>query len=128
MRVVIAGSRNCGLIAKNTWDYDGLVAKIDQVVQENGLEITEVVSGNANGPDKAGERWAKENGVPLRVMKTNWKLGRGAAFINNAAMADASDALIVIYDGSSKGTAHMIDAMKKQSKAVYNDEEAYQNV
>ena len=125
MRVIIAGSRMCGLVADNTWDYDFLVDEIDQVIKDNGLEVTEVISGNANGPDKAGEIWAEENGVPVTVMKPNWKTGRGAGLTNNKTMAQKGDALIVIYDGSSRGTAHMINTMKRMNKPVLNDQRTY---
>lgn len=119
MRTVIAGSRKCGLINNNTWDYEFLINIIDQVVRENNLKITEVISGHANGPDKAGEMWAKRTEIPVRVLKPDWNKGRMAAFITNNEMAKIGDILIVIWDGKSTGTQHMINQMQKLGKQIY---------
>jgi len=125
MILIIAGSRECGKIGPNEWDYDFLVNGIDRAVTENGLEVTQVISGDARGPDKAGEDWAHEKDIPVVIMKPTWNLGRGAAFVNNTNMALKADALLVIYDGKSKGTKHMIQQMDKRNKPVYNGKRTY---
>jgi hypothetical protein len=119
MKAVIAGSRNCGKISDKSWDYQKLVSIIDKVVIENNLKITTVVSGNANGPDIAGEMWARQNGVGIEMFKPDWSKGRGAGFARNAEMAVVGDILIALYDGKSNGTKHMIEQMKKRNKPVY---------
>ena len=74
----------------------------------------EIVSGTANGADKLGEKFAKENGYPIKQFPADWdKNGKGAGYIRNAQMAEYADALIVFWDGKSKGTKHMIDLAKR---------------
>lgn len=125
MKVAIAGSRSCGKVGDNQWDYPFLIEEISRVVRENDLDVTTVISGNAGGPDRAGELWATLHNAEINQMKPSWNKGRGAGFINNTEMAKECDCLIVIYDGKSKGTKHMIDQVTKMGKHVYNLERTY---
>lgn len=103
MRTIIAGSRNI-------FDYDLLLDAIENC----GWEITEVVSGTAQGVDRLGEHWANENNIKLRRFPANWnKHGRSAGPIRNKEMANYSEALIALWDGNSCGTEHMIKEAKK---------------
>lgn len=98
MKVIIAGSRDLE-------DYELLV----KTIKDSGFEITEVVSGCARGIDRLGERYAEENDIPLKLYQARWDMyGRAAGPIRNKEMASYADALIVLWDGKSKGTAHMI--------------------
>jgi hypothetical protein len=45
--------------------------------------------------------------------------GKGAGFIRNTKMAEYSDALIAIWDGTSRGTAHMIRTAWRKGILVY---------
>lgn len=75
--------------------------------------ITEVVSGGCVGPDRMGERYARNKGIPVKVFKPNWQAyGRAAGPKRNEKMADYADRLIVFWDGQSRGTKHMIDYAK----------------
>lgn len=81
--------------------------------------ISEVVSGGATGVDKLGERWARENEVEVKLFPAEWdRFGKGAGSIRNIEMASYGDRLIAIWDGSSKGTFHMINCMKSLKKDV----------
>jgi len=106
MKVIIAGSRS-------VTDYDSMLYAI------NGCKyvITEVVSGAARGVDKLGERYAKENNIPVTSFPADWDTyGRSAGYKRNLKMAEYADALIAIWDGKSKGTKHVIDTMIKLGK------------
>jgi len=103
MKTIIAGSRTITDMAH-----------ISEAVDESGFEITEVVSGCADGVDKLGEEWADWMGLPVKRFPADWKqYGKSAGYQRNEEMARYADALIAIWDGSSKGTAHMIDIAKK---------------
>lgn len=119
MKVIIAGSRNLK-------DY----SLIEQTVKESGFNITTVISGNAYGADKLGEQWATNHGIPIESYPANWKDlthpqcvkkygadGRPynalAGHIRNEEMARVADAAIVVYDGTSSGSAHMVRTAKK---------------
>lgn len=122
MKVIIAGSRNfCELpeIDKRKYkkapedmyvdqyqyneDYDLLCDKMIDFQLENG-KVTEVVSGTALGADKAGERWAKENSVPIKKFYPNWKAGKSAGIKSQARMAAYADAAILFIRGVDKDT------------------------
>lgn len=119
MDLVIAGSRSVGKISNRGYDYDHLVEVIDRAIRTNNIKVDCVVSGNANGPDKAGEIWAHNNGVVVNVLKPDWSKGRYAGLQNNKALVAAGDALLVLYDGISTGTKNTIDLFKKAGKEVY---------
>lgn len=99
MRVIIAGSRSIN-------SYSTLLTAIEL----SGFKIHTVLSGNANGVDKLGERYAKTNCKILQKFPAEWRVhGKGAGFIRNKEMAQNADALIAVWDGLSAGTKNMID-------------------
>lgn len=111
MRVIIAGSRY-GI------SYE-TVARYTQLCPIR-LSIAEIVSGCANGVDAHGERWAEENGIPIKLFPADWqKYGKQAGIIRNIEMARYADGLIAIWDGESRGTKHMIETAKKKGLVVY---------
>jgi hypothetical protein len=109
MKVIIAGMRDF-------FDYE----VVKKVIKESGYPITEVVCGCAAGVDSLGERWAKENNIPISRFPADWnKHGRAAGPIRNQEMAVEGDKLIVVWDGESRGTGDMVRRMKKMNKDVY---------
>lgn len=98
MKTIIAGSRG----------FDDETVVLD-AVRRSRFTITEVVSGTARGVDKMGEGWANMNNVPIKRFPADWnQYGKRAGYLRNVEMAEYADALIAVYDGESKGTAHMI--------------------
>lgn len=82
--------------------------------------ISEVVSGGANGIDSEGEHWASHYKVPVKRFLPDWNThGRAAGPIRNAQMADYGDALLLIWDGKSRGSASMKSEMMKRGKPIY---------
>jgi hypothetical protein len=99
MRVIVAGCRD--------WTDAWFVGR---AIVNFPWPIGEIVSGGARGADKLGERWAKENDVPLKVFPAEWSIyGKQAGFVRNAQMADYADGLIAFWDGKSRGTKDMIE-------------------
>lgn len=79
-----------------------------------------MVSGTADGVDKLGEQWAKGRLIPVEKFYPKWKLyGKYAGLVRNTEMARTSQALLAVWDGKSKGTAHMIHVAKKKGLLVY---------
>ena len=110
MKVIIAGSRNFN-------DYKFLCEKCDKILS-NQKDI-EIVSGTANGADKLGETYATERGYKITRFPADWnKYGKAAGYMRNIQMAEYGDALIVFWDGKSKGTKHMIDLAKQYGLKV----------
>jgi|GEM_PF-576146 len=98
-KVIIAGSRSFR-------DYGLMVRKLDHFLASK-TEI-QIVSGTAPGADRLGERYAKERGLALKQFPADWdRLGKQAGFVRNEAMASHADALVLFWDGQSRGSAHM---------------------
>lgn len=112
MKLVIAGSRT--LFSKYLVHsaFENLHVKVEN--------ISEVVSGHANGIDRAGEKWAAWFGVPVVLFPADWDThGKSAGYIRNRQMAEYGDRLLAIWDGHSKGTLNMITEMQKLEKPVH---------
>ena len=110
MKIIIAGSRNFN-------DYNLLKSSCDNLLTQ--FTNIEIVSGTARGADKLGERYAREKGYDIKQFPANWdKFGKSAGYIRNDEMAKYSDMLVAFWDGTSKGTKHMIDLANKRSLKV----------
>ena len=109
MKVIIAGSRNFN-------DYNLLKTSCDNLLTQ--FTNIEIVSGTARGADKLGERYAREKGYSIKEFPANWNLGKSAGYIRNDEMAQYADMLIAFWDGTSKGTKHMIDLANKRGIKV----------
>ena len=112
-RIIVAGSRTFS-------DYPYLKSKIESYITKHKDHRFVIVSGNANGADKLGERFAFENGIELRKFPAQWNLyGSQAGYLRNNQMINFAkespgDAvLMAFWDGKSKGTKQMIKSAKK---------------
>ena len=77
-------------------------------------KITKVISGTAHGADKFGEKYAIENGIEVIKFPADWdQYGMSAGPRRNKEMAQNADALLAIWDGSSRGTESMISYARK---------------
>lgn len=117
MKVIIAGSRG-------TVDYRVVCAAMEMADLVLGIQPTEVVSGKARGVDTLGERWAHRYRVPVKGFPAAWRtadgeLDRGAGFRRNEEMAAYADALVEIWNGTSPGTADMIERARKHGLLVW---------
>lgn len=109
MRVIIAGSRSID-------DYELLL----DAIEASGFKITQIISGRARGVDKMGESYGRRHKIPLKYFPADWnKYGKSAGIRRNVLMAENADALIALWDGKSKGTAHMIDYAKRKGLQVF---------
>lgn len=115
MKVIIAGSRTIT-------DYGTVVGAIE----ESGFEITEVVSGTARGVDQLGERYAMDECITIKRFPAKWrksgKYNPNAGFIRNEKMVDyvaPYGALVLVWDGQSKGSAHTLKFAKKKGIKIY---------
>jgi hypothetical protein len=112
MKTIIAGSRSIT-------DPSFLESAITKA-KEQGIEITEVVSGMAGGVDQMGEKWARDHGILVTIIPAKWKLyGLRAGPIRNAHMAQYADAAIILWDGKSKGTKNMIYCARRKGLKSY---------
>lgn len=119
MKLIVAGSRHF---------IDFTATFLDDVIWTAGIhqQITEIVSGGAEGIDKLGETWTgymdrnSARRVILRRFPADWdKHGKAAGPIRNKQMAEYADTLLLIWDGKSRGSANMRAEMLKLGKPVY---------
>jgi glycerophosphoryl diester phosphodiesterase len=119
VKTIIAGPRNFN-------DYNKLL-KVFLLYPDLEKNITEIVSGKAKGVDTLGERWARENKIPIKSFPADWnKYGNSAGPIRNLQMANYADALIALWDDISKGTGDMIEKAKNKGLKIliyyFNDD------
>ena len=110
MKVIVAGGR---FIIDMTL--------LEESVSKCGFDITEIVCGGAKGVDELGLIWGTRNDVPVKMFPADWDThGLSAGPIRNRQMAEYADALILIWDGKSKGSKNMLSTMMKAGKPIYN--------
>ncbi len=111
MKVIIAGSRDLN-------NY-GLV--VEHIVKSH-FKITEIVCGMCRGPDLLGKKYAEENNIPVKEFPADWEnLGNSAGPTRNKAMAEYADALILVWDGKSKGSFNMLNEAAKNKLEIYTN-------
>jgi len=111
MKLIIAGTRHLDVSTSFINDVLGncLLSRQD---------ISEVVCGMARGIDTCGKLWAKAWSIPVAEFPADWnKYGKSAGVIRNSEMAKYGDALLLIWDGVSKGSSNMKGHMKY--KTIY---------
>lgn len=110
-KVIIAGGRDYN-------NYPRMAAKMDKLLEEQHPCVT-IISGGAKGADALGERYATQRGYPLITMVANWeKHGKRAGYLRNQDMLAITTATVCFWDGSSKGTTHMIDITRASGKPL----------
>lgn len=127
MKVIIAGSRHLNPFKFfSAQRRDEATHKLYQIISKHlahleselGRPVTEIISGKAPGIDTVGEAWAISNGIRVAEFPAEWDLGKHAALLRNAEMAEYADAALVIWDGKSKGSADMLSHMHRLAKPV----------
>jgi YspA, cpYpsA-related SLOG family len=109
MKTIIAGSRTINNLPE-----------LELAIKESGIQITEVICGGANGVDKLGEKWAKDNNVPIKYFLPNWEqFGKAAGPIRNSQMIDYAEAAIILWDGISRGTLDTITKANSRTLKSY---------
>jgi hypothetical protein len=84
-----------------------------------GVAATEVISGGATGVDQLAERWAKENGKLLRVIRPAYaQHGKQAPLLRNLQIMEAAETVYILWDGNSRGTKQAMDYAHKLGKPV----------
>ena len=124
MKVIIAGSRNFELskdpIACSAGHKGNIGCIIAHIMGDKIQEFTEVVSGNSGIIDLEGELWGALFEKKVTTFPADWaKHGRAAGPIRNREMAEYADALILIWDGKSRGSASMKREAKRAGIPIY---------
>lgn len=112
-RVVVAGSRgfdDLALLAKRMDKILGNISESRDIV---------IVSGGARGADETGEFYALSKGYDVERYPADWeKYGKGAGPIRNKEMLEIADAVVVFWDGKSRGTMNMKNITEDSGKPL----------
>ena len=104
MKLLVVGSRNIK-------DFD-----LTPYINSNADTI---ISGGANGIDTLAEQYADSHRLSKYILRPRYDLyGRSAPLKRNDHMVDIADAVLIIWDGKSKGTEHTLKYANKSGKPV----------
>lgn len=82
-------------------------------------EVDTIISGGAKGIDWLAEQYADRNRLSKYILRPRYDLyGRVAPLKRNEEMIDMADAVLVVWDGTSKGTKYSIEYAKKRNKSI----------
>ena len=104
MKLLIVGSRSI----KN-FDLSPYICK----------DVDTIISGGASGIDYLAEKYADTHHLSKYILRPHYNLYRRAAPLKrNEQMVDMADAIIVVWDGYSKGTEYTIKYAEKINKKI----------
>lgn len=108
MKIAVVGSRSIT-------DKDKIYKHLDFIMENE--EVTEIISGGAKGVDSIAKQYALEHKLNYSEFLPDWNTyGKSAGYRRNKLIVEASDMVIAIWDGQSKGTLHSINLAKELNK------------
>lgn len=114
MKLIVAGGRDFT-------DSSRMDAELKNLVLNGTIpDDAELVCGMARGADiTASHLWYFVYKNPIHNFPADWKAEpRRAGYIRNEEIAEFADFLVAFWDGTSRGTKHMIETMKAKGKPV----------
>lgn len=112
MKLIIAGSRHMRV----SFNFiKGLL--IAHEVPLDSIEL--VIQGEAQGIDFCAKMFAQKMGIPTKGCPYKSELGKAGGPVRNAEMAEQGDALLLIWDGNSKGSNNMKFEARKRGLPVF---------
>lgn len=110
-KLIVAGGRDFYSEA----DYRLLSDVLDNLFGDYSTDELVVFSGGAQGADTLGEGWAKRKGFEIQRFPAGWSIhGKADGPMRNKQMAELADALVLFWDGESKGSKNMLANALKQ--------------
>lgn len=80
-------------------------------------DVDTVISGGSCGVDRLAEQYADLHRLSKHIVRPHYaRYGRAAPLKRNEQMVDMADAVLVIWDGHSRGTQYTLNYAKKQNK------------
>ena len=82
-------------------------------------DVDTVISGGAGGIDSLAERYADLHRLSKYILRPRYNFyGRCAPLKRNEEMVEMADAVLIIWDGRSKGTQYTLKYTKKINKPI----------
>ena len=105
MKVAVVGSRGLDAETLGRWE------------QHVPIGCSEIISGGAVGVDTLAERFAQAEGLALTVFRPDYdRFDKIAPLIRNETIVKQADYVLILWDGCSKGTLHVIKTCMKIGK------------
>ena len=102
MKLLVVGSRSIT-------DFD-----LSSYIQP---DVDTIISGGAIGIDRLAEQYADLHRISKFILRPQYYLyGRAAPLKRNEQMVDMADAVLLIWDGHSKGVQYTLKYTKKTEK------------
>ena len=104
MKLLIAGSRSI---------------KVFDLAPYISEAVDTIISGGASGIDALAEKYADRHKISKYILRPHYeRFGRAAPLRRNEEMVDLADAVLVVWDGKSRGAKHTVSYAKKMKKPV----------
>ncbi len=82
-------------------------------------DVDTIISGGARGIDSLAEQYADLHRLSKYILRPCYNLyGRSAPLKRNKKMVDMADAVLVIWDGYSKGAEYTLKYTKEINKPI----------
>ncbi len=85
------------------------------------VQITEIISGGANGADSLAKKYARQYlNIKYKEFLPDWKNeGKSAGFNRNTKIVNECDMVLAFWNGMSRGTANTIEKAKRAKKPTF---------
>ncbi len=111
---------NLAIIGSRSFNnYSYAKKEILNIIQNNKISVTKIISGGASGADKIAQIFASKFNIPIEVIVPDWSNGKQAGVSRNTDIIKKSDYVIAFWDGISKGTLDSINKAKKLNKKLF---------
>ena len=79
-----------------------------------------IISGGARGADYLAKIYAQNQNIKYIEFPAEWdKYGKSAGYRRNVDIVNASDIIVAFWDGTSRGTKHIMDIAREYNKPLY---------
>jgi hypothetical protein len=111
MKIAVVGSKKFN-------DYEKFKEIMDEFLKD--FKDVEFVSGGADGADSLAQRYARDNGIPIKIYYSNWRRFKKAAGpIRNKQIWEDADIGIAFWNGKSRGTWYSLKFSKEMHKNLW---------
>ena len=82
-------------------------------------DVDTIISGGSSGIDTLAEQYADAHALSKYIIRPQYQIyGRFAPLKRNEIMVDMTDAVLAVWDGTSRGTKYTINYAKRVNKPV----------
>lgn len=110
-KLIVTGLRTCERKEK-------VYAEISKHIAELG-GVDEIITGGSKGVDQFSKAYAEEHGIKVKEFVPDWQSYiNSAGFIRDCEMVEYGTHLLILSNGVSKESSHLIAEAKKASMPV----------